>query len=79
MVPGDVLLDCFDLAREIRRTDMQASPYDVTPYGLDPVAIETPEGKAEYVRRQRGFAERGAALRTALLTAWKGEAYTAAA
>ena len=64
-VPGDLLLDCFELARDIRTLDMQASPYDVTTYGLDPVTIETPEGKAEYVARQRGFAERGNALRDA--------------
>ena len=66
-VPGDLLLDCFELARDIRTLDMQASPYDVTTYGLDPVAIETPEGKAEYVARQRGFAERGNALRARLV------------
>ena len=29
-VPGDLLLDCFELARDIRTLDMQASPYDVT-------------------------------------------------
>ena len=67
LVPGELLLDCFALAREIRTTDMQASPYDVTSYGLEPVAIETPEGKAEYVRRQRGFAARANALRVRLL------------
>ncbi len=67
LVPGDLLLDCFELAREIRTTDMQASPYDVSSYGLAPVAIETPEGKAEYVRRQRDYAERSAALRARLL------------
>lgn len=66
-VPGDLLLDCFALARDIRTLDMQASPYDVTTYGLDPVAIETPEGKAEYVARQRGFAERGNVLRGRLI------------
>lgn len=66
-VPGELLLDCFELARDIRTLDMQASPYDVTTYGLDPVAIETPEGKAEYVARQRGFAERGNLLRSRLV------------
>lgn len=69
LVPGDLLLDCFELAREIRCTDMQASPYDVSSYGLEPVAIETPEGKAEYVRRQRDYAERSNALRRRLLAA----------
>jgi len=68
-VPGELLLDTFELARDVRVVDMQASPYDVSSYGLPPVAIETPEGKAEYVRHQRAFAERGAALRERLLAA----------
>jgi hypothetical protein len=46
---------------------MQASPYDLSAYGHPPVAVETPDGKAEYVRRQRGFAERAADLRGRLL------------
>jgi hypothetical protein len=68
-VPGDLLLDAFALAREIRVVDMQASPYDVSSYGLEPIAIETPDGKAEYVRRQRGFAAASQALRARLLAA----------
>ncbi len=63
LVPGDVLLDTFDLARDIRWLDMRASPYDVSAWAGDPVAIETPEGKAEYVRQQRAFADRSNALR----------------
>lgn len=66
-VPGELLLDAFELARDIRYTDMAASPYDVSPYGVEPVQIETPEGKAEYVRRQRAFAERAQRLRGRLL------------
>ena len=66
-VPGGLLLDCFELARDIRTLDMQASPYDVTSYGLEPVAIETPEGKAQYVAQQRVFAERSNVLRARLL------------
>jgi hypothetical protein len=68
LVPGDLLLDCFELARDIRTLDMQASPYDVSSLGEPAVAIETPEGKAEYVARQRGFAERATVLRGRLLT-----------
>jgi hypothetical protein len=66
-VPGELLLDCFELAREIRTLDMQASPYDVSSLGEPAVAIETPAGRAEYVARQRGFAERAAVLRHELL------------
>ncbi|MBO3087811.1 3-methyladenine DNA glycosylase [Cellulomonas dongxiuzhuiae] len=69
LVPGDLLLDSFELAREIRTTDMRASPYDVSSYGLPPIAIETPAGKAEYVQRQRDYAERSNALRERLLVA----------
>jgi hypothetical protein len=46
---------------------MQASPYDLSSYGHPPVKIETPEGKAEYVARQREFARRAAALRSRLI------------
>lgn len=67
LVPGELLLDCFALAREIRWTDMQASPYDVSGFDVPPIAIETPAGKAEYVRLQRDYAERAQALRRRLL------------
>ncbi|MDM7832436.1 3-methyladenine DNA glycosylase [Cellulomonas sp. MW9] len=69
LVPGELLLDCFELAREIRRTDMAASPYDFSSYGLAPIRIETPEGKAEYVRLQRDYAARSTGLRARLLAA----------
>jgi len=72
LVPGDLLLDSFDLARDVRLLDMRASPYDVTSLGHSPVAIETPEGKAEYVRAQRAFAARGQALRERLIDVCEG-------
>lgn len=67
LVPGDVYLDCFDLAVDARVLDMEASPYDCRGLGFQVVAIETPEGKAEYVRRQRRLAERGEVLRARLV------------
>jgi hypothetical protein len=66
-VPGELLADCFALAADVRELDMRASPYDLSELGWSPVPIETPEGKAEYVAAQRGFAARGAALRVRLL------------
>jgi len=66
-VPGALALDCFALAADIRLLDMQASPYDLTSYGQPPVKIETAEGKAEYIARQREFARRAAALRARLI------------
>ncbi len=69
LVPGELLLDAFELARDIRQLDMRASPYDLREWGYAPVAIETAEGKAEYVREQRGFTERGNALRERVIAA----------
>lgn len=67
VVPGRLLLDCFELARDIRELDMRASPYDLTEWGYAPVAIESAEGKAEYVGSQRAFAERAEPLREELI------------
>lgn len=69
LVPGDLLLDCFELAREIRELDMRASPYDLGEWGYSPIEIETAAGKAEYVVVQRGFAARGDVLRERLVSA----------
>ena len=66
--PSALLLDCFELARDIRTLDMQASPYDLAPLGYAPVRIETPEGKAEYTAAQRAFADRARPLRRQLVT-----------
>lgn len=77
LVPGELLLDAFELARDIRYLDMQASPYDMRRWAGEPVRIETARGKAEYVRRQRGFAERSQRLRARLLSACGLEAAAA--
>ena len=66
-VPSELVVDAFELARDVRELDMRASPYDLTPLGYDPVPIETAEGKAAYVAAQRGFAERATLLRARLL------------
>ena len=39
-----LVLDAFELARDIRWVDMQASPYDVSAYGVPPVAVAPPAG-----------------------------------
>ena len=74
MICSDLVADAFELAWEIRILDMRAAPYDMTGTVLDPsgeewtpVRIETPDGKREYAEAQRGFAERGAPIRAALI------------
>lgn len=67
LVPGELLLDCFELAADARRLDMEASPYDCRGLGFDVVAVETPEGKAQYVARQRELTRRAQPLRRRLV------------
>lgn len=67
LVPSELTMDCFDLASQIRRLDMEASPYDLSGWGIEPVRIETAAGRTAYVERQRAFAERSNALRQRLL------------
>lgn len=72
LVPSSLVLDCFEHARETRVLDMEASPYDVRPLGYGVVPIETPAGKAEYVRRQRALADRAEQLRGRILGELEG-------
>ncbi|MCA1782707.1 MAG: 3-methyladenine DNA glycosylase [Dermatophilaceae bacterium] len=65
--PGDLMLDAFEVAAEIRVIDMRASPYDLTALGLEPIPIETRPGRAEYAEAQRGFTRRSNDLRRRLV------------
>ena len=71
-VPGDLALDCFELARDVRLLDMQAAPYDLSSYGEPAVEVETPAGKAEYVARQRALSARAAVVRARLVDVCAG-------
>ncbi|NKS67456.1 3-methyladenine DNA glycosylase [Rhodococcus hoagii] len=67
LVESELVIDCFRLATNARELDMKASPYDLTEYGYEPVRIETPQGRADYVREQVALSERAAQLRAHLL------------
>ncbi|WP_436973835.1 3-methyladenine DNA glycosylase [Nocardia asteroides] len=66
LISSDLLLDCFELACTARELDMRASPYDLREFGYEPVRIETPAGRAEYVRAQATVAESADVLRERL-------------
>jgi hypothetical protein len=66
LVSSDLVIDCLRLAADARELDMRASPYDLRDYEFEPIAIETPGGRAEYVRTQQNIAERAAPLRATL-------------
>lgn len=67
MIPGDLVLDCFELARSARTLDMQASPYDLVQYGYEPIRVETRTGRATYVALQRYISTRAQDLRSQLI------------
>lgn len=66
-LPGELVMDCFELSWQIRAMDMRASPYELSEWGYPPIRIETPDGKAEYVEQQRTFAAASQELRQRLL------------
>lgn len=67
-VSSELTRDAFGLAREIRILDVQASPYDLTTWDTPSLDVETSEGKAEFIARQRDFASRANELRRRLIT-----------
>ncbi|MEO7588622.1 MAG: 3-methyladenine DNA glycosylase [Arachnia sp.] len=71
-VSSELLFDTFVLARDIRVVDMQASAYDLSGWGLPPVRVETPEGRAEYADLQKRFAERAHPMRAQLVEVTQG-------
>lgn len=80
LVPSDLIVDCFENAVRARVLDMRASPYDMTPFGLDAIRVETPEGRREYAAEQRRMIDATGPLRTRILetlTALRTEAIRA--
>lgn len=67
LLDSEIVMDAFELAYVARVVDMRASPYDLRAYGYEPIAIESPSGRAEYVRQQTVIAQRAAGVRQALL------------
>lgn len=66
-VPGELVLDCFDLACRAREIDMRASPYDLADLGYPPIRIEKPDGRRKYASEQRKLSEYARPLRARLL------------
>lgn len=67
LVPSTLTVDCFELACRAREVDMRASPYDLGDFGGAPIRIETPAGRADYVREQQAIAGQAVPLRRRLI------------
>ena len=72
LIDSALVMDCFELAWDARELDMRAAPYDLLDWGYEPIKVETPEGKAEYVRYQRELSERSVTLRRRVLSQIEG-------
>ncbi|MGZ0655003.1 3-methyladenine DNA glycosylase [Coraliomargarita sp. W4R53] len=66
-VGSELLWNCFTFAVSARQLDMQASPYDCSSLGFEPVKVETAAGKLAYERRQRELSEAAQPLRDELI------------
>jgi hypothetical protein len=67
LAPSSLVAECFHLACEARIIDMRATPYDLSAFGLDPLTIETPDGRRDYVRFQKEIARNAEPLRDRLI------------
>jgi hypothetical protein len=70
-IGSDLILKAFELACEARGIDMQASPYDMRAFGLEPIPIETEKGRKAYLEYQMGIYEKSLPIRKALIQAYE--------
>lgn len=70
-VSGELVADTFEFAWRARELDMRASPYDLSELGFEPIRIETPAGREEYVRSQRELADAAVAIRERLIGVYR--------
>ena len=68
LVPSDLIMDCFENAVRAREIDMRASPYDMTPFRLAAIRVETAEGRREYAAEQQDLMQSTEPLRAQLTT-----------
>lgn len=66
-ISSELIREAFFLALEARTIDMKASPYDLRDHGLEPIKIETEEGRKEYLGYQSEIYERGKPVRQKLI------------
>ncbi len=71
-IGSELLLDCFELALELRDLDMRASPYDLAAWGREPIRIETVEGRRIYEIEQKRLSAEAVPLRERLIAALSG-------
>ena len=62
-IASELVADCFALARQGRALDMRASPYDLQELGVEPIQVQTSQGRALYAAEQQRFMASAAIVR----------------
>lgn len=70
-ISSEVVREAFFNAVETRKVDMQASPYDATEFGLEPIKIETEAGRTEYLERQSEIYENSKPVRERVIEGYE--------
>ena len=70
-VASSLIVDALEVALMSRKLDVEASPYDVSAFGLGVVAVETPSGRALYKKRQVEIMHKGNLVRDQLINAYE--------
>lgn len=69
-ISSDLIREAFLLSFDARTIDMKASPYDLRDRGLEPIKIETEEGRKIYLKHQTEIWKRGLPVREKLIEAY---------
>lgn len=70
-ISGELIREAFLNAVEARKIDMQASPYDAAAFGLEPIKIETENGRKIYMEKQMEIFRQSMPIRSKLIKAYK--------
>lgn len=70
-ISSDTVFAAFKLAFEARKFDMKASPYDLAEYGLEPIKIETEQGRSQYLNAQQEIFEKAIPVRDKLIAEYE--------
>jgi len=70
-ISSDTIRKAFRLAVETRVVDMKASPYDLRERGLEPIKVETEEGRREYMQQQKTICKKSQPIRRQLINEYE--------
>jgi hypothetical protein len=70
-IDSQLLVDVLEVALDSRKLDVAASPYDASSFGLEPIPVETSEGRRMYRDEQLRLMKRSEPVRQRLLDAYE--------